>query len=171
MYTLVTTFFLLNLFFPTAFSEAAATEAAAQPASSGKIDPRIVATSDQYLKTVLAGDPAAVSAMYLEDGVLMPSERPMLRGRVAIEQYYREWFKAKITTFTFSHLESPVIGDTAYDVGTYKLTMSPAPGVTITDCGKYNVILKRSEQDWKVAYVIFNSDAPHNAPPSQARAN
>jgi hypothetical protein len=32
----------------------------------------------------------------------------LLRGRAAIEGYYREWFKgpAKVTGFTFTHLES-----------------------------------------------------------------
>ena len=165
MYTLVMTFFLMNFFFPAALPEAAAS-AGAQATSN--IDPQIVASSDQYLKAVLAGDPAAVSAMYLEDAVLMPNEHSILRGRTAIEAYYHEWFKANITAFTFTHLESPVVGNTAYDVGTYKLTMSPVPGVTINDTGKYNVILKRSGREWKAAYVIFNCDAPHQAPPAQA---
>jgi ketosteroid isomerase-like protein len=69
----------------------------------------------------------------------MPPDRPLLRGRAAIENYYRECFKspAKITTFTFTHLESPAVGDTAYDVGTYKQTLSMGSGATLNDKGKY----------------------------------
>lgn len=165
MHTLVMTFFLMNLFFPSALPQAAAS-AGAQ--ATNNIDPQIVASSDQYLKGVLARDPAAVSAMYLEDAILMPNEHSMLRGKTAIEQYYREWFKANITAFTFTHLESSVVGNTAYDVGTYKLTMLPVPGVTINESGKYSVILKRSGREWKAAYVIFNCDSPHQAAPALA---
>ena len=31
--------------------------------------------------------------------------------------------------------------------------------------GKYSVILKRSGADWKIAYLIFNSDSPSQMPP------
>ena len=98
----------------------------------------------------------------------MPPDRPLLRGRAAIENYYRECFKSpvKITTFTFTHLESPAVGDTAYDVGTYKQTLSMGSGATLNDKGKYSVILKRSGGEWKIAYLIYNSDFSPKAPPS-----
>ena len=98
----------------------------------------------------------------------MPTDCPLLRGRAAIEQYYREWFKgpAKVTTFTFTHLESPVLGDTAFDVGTYKQTLSLGPDGTMNLSGKYSVILKRSGGEWKIAYLIFNSDSPSKMPPT-----
>ena len=50
------------------------------------------------------------------------------------------------------------MGDTAYDVGTYKQTLSMGSGATLNDKGKYSVILKRSGGEWKIAYLIYNSD-------------
>jgi ketosteroid isomerase-like protein len=67
----------------------------------------------------------------------------------------------KPTTFTFDHLESTASGDYAYDVGTYKLSMLAGPGRNITDNGKYTAVLKHSSGEWKIAYLIFNSDLPH----------
>jgi ketosteroid isomerase-like protein len=116
---------------------------------------------------MLAGDASAIAAMYREDAALMPTECPLLRRRAAIEQYYLEWFKspAKVTGFTFTHLESPVLGETAYDVGTYRQTLSLGADGTVNISGKYSVILKRSGGEWKIAYLIFNSDSPLKMPP------
>lgn len=127
--------------------------------------------ADKYLNAVLAGDASAVAAMYREDAALMPAECPLLRGRAAIEQYYREWFKspAKVTAFTFTHLESPVLGNTAFDVGTYRQTLSLGEGGTVSVSGKYSVILKRSDGEWKIAYLIFNSDSPSKMPSTTSR--
>jgi uncharacterized protein (TIGR02246 family) len=163
MYILVMTFFLLKTFFPATLL---ALPASASAASVTQADPSVVEGADAYLKAMLAGDESAVVALYREDAVLMPANRPLLQGRTAIEQYYRELFQGpvKITAFTFTHLESAVSGDTAYDVGTYKQTLAVGPGRKVDDSGKYSVILKRTGGEWKIAYLIYNSDFPPKAP-------
>jgi uncharacterized protein (TIGR02246 family) len=161
MYRITTTFFFLSAFLPAMlWAQEATAETPAQ------VDPSVVEGADKYLKAVLAGDASAVAAMYRQDATLMPSDCPLLRGRAAIEQYYREWFKspAKVTDFTFTHLESQVLGETAYDVGTYKQAMSLGAGGSLNLTGKYSVILKRSGAQWKIAYLIFNSDSPSHVP-------
>ena len=169
MYRIAITF-LLSAFFPATLWIQGGQTAAAAPA---QVDPSVVEGADKYLKAVLAGDASAIAAMYGEDAVLMPSECPLLKGRAAIEQYYREWFKgpAKVTAFTFTHLESPVLGDTAFDVGTYRQTLSLGGDNTVNLSGKYSVILKRSGGELKIAYLIFNSDSPSKIPPLRQGAD
>jgi uncharacterized protein (TIGR02246 family) len=127
-----------------------------QPESS------IVKAAEAYLKAVLAGNAAAVAATYREDAVEMPPFREPLKGRRAIEQYYRELFRGqvKITEFTFSHLEVKAAGSVGYTAGTYKQKLSGAPGGPIEDAGNFVVIVKRGGGAWKAAYVIYNSDRP-----------
>jgi uncharacterized protein (TIGR02246 family) len=163
MYRIAITFFLLSAFFPEALRVQGGSTATSAPA---QMDPSVVEGADKYLKAVLAGDASAVAAIYGEDAVLMPNECPLLRGRAAIEQFYREWFKspAKVTAFTFTHLESSVVGETAYDVGTYRQTLSLGAGGTVNVSGKYTVILRRSGGEWKIAYLIFNSDSSSKMP-------
>jgi uncharacterized protein (TIGR02246 family) len=165
MYRIAITFFLLSAFFPEALRVQEGSTAKTAPA---RVDPSVVEGADKYLKAVLAGDASAVAAMYREDAVLMPNECPLLRGRDAIEQFYREWFKspAKVTAFTFTHLESPVVGETAYDVGTYRQTLALGTGGTVNVSDKYSVILRRSGGGLKIAYLIFNSDSPSKMPPT-----
>lgn len=162
MYRVITTFCFLSAFFPAVLWALGGTSTE----SPARVDPSVVEGADKYLKAVLAGDTSAIAAMYRDDAALMPAECPLLRGRAAIEGYYREWFKgpAKVTAFTFTHLESPVLGETAYDVGTYRQTLSLGAGGTVNISGKYSVILKRSGADWKIAYLIFNSDSPSQMP-------
>lgn len=168
MYRIIATFFL-SAFLPAILWAQGATSAE----TPAQIDPSVVDGADKYLKAVLSGNASVIAAMYREDAVLMPTDCSLLRGRGAIEQYYREWFKSpsKVTGFTFTHLESPVLGETAYDVGTYRQILSLGADRTLSLTGKYSVILKRSGGEWKIAYLIFNSDSPSNVPPPPQRAD
>ena len=164
MHRIATTFFFLSAFLPATQS----LHGASGVDIATKVDPSVVEGGDKYIKAVLAGDASAVAAMYREDGLLLPADCPLLRGRFAIEHFYRDWFNgpAKVTAFTFNHLESSVLGDAAFDVGTYSQTMSMGPaGGNVDVTGKYTVILKRSGDEWKINYLIFNGDAPSKIPP------
>jgi uncharacterized protein (TIGR02246 family) len=126
------------------------------------VDAAIVKIADDFRKAVLAADARAVAAMYREDGVELPNCAPAAKGRTAIEQRYREFFSTPIrmAAFTFTHAEAVASGDLAYDVGSYEDTLSLPDGSTATDKGKYVAILRRSQGDWKLAHLIYNSDAP-----------
>lgn len=137
------------------------TVASAEPAAN----PEIVKAADRYRAAVLAGDARAVAATYAEDGAELPPGHPMVRGRRAIEQRFLDLFQgAKVTAFTFSHLETTADGDTAYDAGTYEQRLALPSGQTVDDTGKYVAVLKRIQGEWKAAYVIYNSDGVAPSP-------
>ncbi len=130
--------------------------------------PEIVRVADAYVRAMLASDAATAAALYQEDGVEMPSCRPLVKGRAAIEQYFRGLMKeVKITAFVLTHTESTISGDTAYDVGTYTQRLSTRDGM-VDDVGKYIVVLERTGGDWKIAYAIHNSDRPSPTAPGSA---
>jgi uncharacterized protein (TIGR02246 family) len=141
---------------------AAGARAFPQAKQAGAADPAIKAVADDYVKASLAGDAKAIAALYTEDAVEMPPNGPMVKGRAAIEKYYTGVMGSgtKLTTFTITHLESHASGDTAYDVGTYNQSLTPAGGAPVSDSGKYVVLLKKAGGAWKVAYAIYNSDSP-----------
>lgn len=140
--------------------------AMAGPSSKNQHDPAIIAEADGYLKAVLAGDARAVAAMFDDDAILMPPNQPALHGRLPIQHFYDRWFHSPMqpTAFTFDHLEATVTGDSAYDVGTYKISIAAGPGGNVDETGKYTAVLKRSAGEWKIAYLIFNSDLPPQPP-------
>lgn len=135
-------------------------------------DPAIERVAEAYRTAVLARDAAAVAAVFRDDAVEMPPCHPPVRGRAAIERYYREFFGApqKLTEFLLSPSEVVVAGDFAYNVGTARRTISVPGGPPLAGSGKYMVLLKRSGADWKVAYAIYNDDqAAPPMPPGAAR--
>src|SRR4030095_6392600 len=115
-----------------------------------------------YVKASLAGDPKAIIALYADDAVEMPPNQPMLKGKAAIEQYYQAMFGGgmKLTTFTLTHLDSAAMGEHGYDVGTYQQTLSPPNATTVSESGKYTVIVKRAGGEGKGAYGAYKSDPP-----------
>ncbi len=122
----------------------------------------IKAIADKYVKAALANDAKAIAALYADDAVEMPPNQPMVKGKAAIQAYYEKEFSGgtKMTAFTVSHLDSSATGDHGYDVGTYQQTVSLPNASTVSDTGKYTVIVKRVGSEWKVAYAIYNSDQP-----------
>ena len=126
------------------------------------LDPAVVQRADAYAAAVLAGDPIKIAAFYTDDGVEMMPGRQWAQGRTAIQALHQELCSGpvKVTGFSFTHLESSIVGDTAYDVGTYRETMTvPGAGGPVEDVGKYVAILKRANGEWKAAYAIYNSDS------------
>jgi ketosteroid isomerase-like protein len=117
-----------------------------------------------------ASDLPAITAMFQEDAILMPPNQSLLQGKAAIERFYGGLCHGpvKLTAFTFAHLEARAAGDVAFDIGTYKQTFAVSPGRTVDDAGKYDVILKRVGSEWKIAYLIFNSDLPPQPHPMTA---
>ena len=159
MYLLPLIFSLFSILFGTTLWPSVA---AAGPTPTKHNDRSIIERADSYLKAVLAGDVGAVTANFDDDAILMLPNQPSLRGMVAIQHFYEGWCHGpmKPTAFTFDHIEAIASGDYAYDVGTYKLSMLAGPGRNIADNGKYTVVLKHSGGEWKIAYLIFNSDLP-----------
>jgi len=92
----------------------------------------------------------------------MPPDHPAVRGRAAIEGYYRQVFSgpAKLSAFRLTHRESSVAGDVAYLTGDSTITVTPPGAPPIAQTGKYVVVLKRSGGKWLVADAIHNADGP-----------
>jgi uncharacterized protein (TIGR02246 family) len=111
---------------------------------------------------------AAIAKLYAPDGVAMHPNAPAAKGRAAIEAFHKafgqQWMMHGIT---ITSTATKVMGDTAYDIGTYKQgIMSMKGGPQIDDTGKYVVLLKKDASgNWWVTHSISNSDNP---PPGAA---
>ena len=112
---------------------------------------------------------AAIAKLFVADGVEMAPNTPAARGRAAIEAYHKafgqQWM---MHGMTITPAETKVMGDTAYDIGTYKQQiMSMKGGGVIDDKGKYVVLLKKDGSgNWLITHAIYNSDLPLPPPPA-----
>ena len=124
----------------------------------------ITALGQAYHDAVLAGDAAAVAAVYTEDATEMPPNMVARQGRAAIEEAYGAG--PSMTAFTITTTETRGFGDLAYDMGTWTATMQmEGMEEPYQDAGKYMAICeKQADGTWLMKVAIWNSDIPLPVP-------
>ena len=112
----------------------------------------IRANIGRWLELVRAKDAAAIAQLYAEDGAVMPPNMPMAQGRDAVQRTWQSMLQAPgDLTFQTEQMVFSSSGDMALDRGTYRFG---------EDIGKYVVVWRKIDGEWKAAADIFNSDRP-----------
>lgn len=120
----------------------------------------VARTTARLLSAVNASDLAGVLGVWSADGVLMPPHHPSVRGRPAIERYFKQLFAQTRLTFSFTSSEIHVSGDTAFERVEYAVSARPVrDGLELQDVGKgLHVYRRQPNGSWKLALDIWNSD-------------
>ncbi|UCG62482.1 MAG: SgcJ/EcaC family oxidoreductase [Candidatus Zixiibacteriota bacterium] len=116
---------------------------------------------EAWQEAVAARDIDACTSFYAPDGVEMLSNSPAAEGPEAIYQWYADWiFDTTITnSFHTDFIEVAASGDLAYERGTWQFVMETEDG-PIEDYGKYVIVWKKIDGEWKALIDISNSDIP-----------
>jgi uncharacterized protein (TIGR02246 family) len=112
--------------------------------------------NDVWTAAFNKGDAAAVRALYTEDAYVLPPGSAMVKGRAAIEAFWREAAQqmsdAKLTTIDVL----PLGRSAAREIGTVTLKTKSQPPQEVV--GKYVVVWRKIGRDWKLATDIWNTD-------------
>jgi uncharacterized protein (TIGR02246 family) len=144
---------------------------------------------DRYIAAINDGDVGGATALWTDDGALLPPGQPAAIGKEAIRAWYQTNFSQADADIDIRPDETKVAGDVAFERGTFTLTLvpkaptpptPPSPGAaTGTPPGpaaadvvppgagqdmKYVVVLRRDGGGWKIAYNLWNADAPAATP-------
>ena len=102
-------------------------------------------------------DWAACANCYTEDGVLLPPNAPMVRGRSNIEAFIAQFPPCR--DFKVTLIEIDGVGDLAYVVAAYSITYSPEGAEPFTDTGKELLVLKKqADGSWAYYAECFSTD-------------
>lgn len=101
------------------------------------------------------GDAAGVAACYTSDGMVLPPGAEAQSGTAAISAFWDAGMKAGLATVKLITLEAEQQGDTAHEVG--RAEIYDANGALV-DAGKYIVVWKRVDGEWKLHRDIWNSN-------------
>ena len=116
--------------------------------------PAIEAANKQFIAAVAKGDAAALAGMYTAAGVAFPPNGEPTKGRAAIQKMWQGVIASGIKGATLTTSEVETHGDTAYEVGNYEMKVD---GGKVVDRGKYIVIWKREQGQWRLHRDIWNS--------------
>jgi uncharacterized protein (TIGR02246 family) len=112
--------------------------------------------NDVWTAAFNKGDAAAVAALYTEDAYVLPAGSAMVKGRAAIEAFWRQAAQqmsdAKLTTVDVL----PLGRSAAREIGTVTLKTKSQPPQEVV--GKYVVVWRKIGRDWKLATDIWNTD-------------
>ena len=104
-------------------------------------------------------------SLWSDDIVTLTQGEPPVIGkdanRAAISRLREESSEVQITDYILSFNEVKIVGDWAFEWGTYSGTVKPvAGGDAIRTTGKVIRVLKKdSDGSWKIARAMYDSDA------------
>jgi ketosteroid isomerase-like protein len=105
---------------------------------------------------------AKLGSMYAEDAIAFPPNADMVKGRAAIQAFWKGLIDAGMKA-TLEPVDTESEGNLGIEVGKY--TILDASGKTV-DQGKYVVTWKKGNDGWKLYRDIWNSSMPA-APPAK----
>lgn len=123
----------------------------------------IEAINQREVQAALAGDTAMMMSQWTDDFVLLPPAGPILRGRSAIADVFRGVEnRVEVLEAVFDIQEVKVLGDHAFQWGTYQQSVRPrAGGEAVRSGGKLMRILQRQpDGSWKMYRTISTVDPP-----------
>jgi uncharacterized protein (TIGR02246 family) len=121
----------------------------------------IDATNRAFEMAVSRSDGAAVAALYTADGQLLPVQNDFVTGTQAIAAFWQGAFNAGIKGGSLETVEMESHGDTAHEVGTYRLLDANGK---VLDHGKYIVIWKKEGSRWKIHRDIWTTSIAPEQP-------
>jgi len=110
------------------------------------------------------GDVTEITEMLADDVVIMVPNEPVQEGKAACAAFVDNTIAGLLEEFdrriAYVSAEVRVLGDCAFDRGTFSFTVTPrAGGDTSRERGKYLFLYSRTADDsWKIARVIVNLD-------------
>jgi uncharacterized protein (TIGR02246 family) len=117
----------------------------------------IGAANEKFMAAARQGDPAALAALYTENGQLLPPNADVMDGRAAIQAFWQAALGMGIEDAKLESVEVADHGDTAIEVGRFTLYGAEKQ---MLDQGKYIVVWKQEAGEWKLHRDIFNSSMP-----------
>ncbi len=134
--------------------------------ASERVDYRaqIDAANRKVHETLALQDAAAIANLYTVDGWMLPPNQDFVKGHKEIQTFWEvALILGGLRGMTITTIEVEGAGDTAHEVGTYVFKSDDG---RILDQGKFIVVWKLVDGEWKLHRDISNSSFP--PPPAQA---
>ena len=117
---------------------------------------QILANITSFSNAYMNLDYETIANSYTEDGVILPPGADIITGREAIKKRWTLPEGVKIPLHKITPTEITVIGDIAHDIGYYEGRTLKKDGTEVSWKGKYLIIWKKINGDWKIYADAWN---------------
>jgi len=124
---------------------------------STEIRNAIAAANQKFLSAFSRGDAAGLAATYTSNGQAFPTNSDIIEGRTALQGFWQVVLDMGIKSATLETIELDIQGNAAIEIGKYTLQ---GAGGQILDAGKYLVVWKQEDGQWKWHRDIWNTSMP-----------
>jgi uncharacterized protein (TIGR02246 family) len=132
----------------------------ASPTRAEDVKAAIEAANAKMEKDYAAGDAKAIAEAYTEDGVMLPPDATVVKGRDAIAKLWKSWIDQGLKNLKLKSTDIEASGDIAYEVGDFSLDVPGEDGSMTPAPGNYVVVWKKgADGAWQLKVDTWN-DAP-----------
>ena len=116
----------------------------------------IISGAKAFSQHVINAEYDKIAACYTVDAKIFPSNTKIIEGREKIRQYWVLPEGVRTIAHKTMASEIKIIGDEAYDYGYYEGKTRRANGEEVSWKGKYVIIWKKIDGNWKMYLDIWN---------------
>lgn len=102
-------------------------------------------------------DAAGIARLYAEDAVVMPPNQDLIHGRNNIEGFWRGLMTAGVRSVQLETQNTEQYGEVIAELGRFTVVIERNQ---VIDEGKYLVLWKQENGQWKLFRDIWNSSRP-----------
>ena len=113
--------------------------------------------NDEFEAAFERSDAAAIANLYTPNGLLLPTGMNAIQGSAGIEAFWQGAMEMGIKRVKLDSQDVEELTDTAIELGHYTLF---GPNDQLLDQGKYLVVWKEQQGQWKLYQDIWNSSMP-----------
>lgn len=121
---------------------------------------KILDNTASFSQHYMNSEPAKIAACYTIDGKIFPGKSKIIEGLEDIEKRWTIPEDVKILKHKVTPSEIRIVKKYAYDYGYYEGETLKANGETVPWQGKYVIVWKKVDKDWKIYLDIWNTVDP-----------
>jgi uncharacterized protein (TIGR02246 family) len=125
--------------------------------ASTNIDAEIRKANNKFESAFKERDAAGIARLYTLNGMLLPTGGEIITGRIAIQEFWQGAMQMGVKEVKLDSIEIEQLDQTAVELGNYTLG---GEGGQQLDRGKYIVVWKKENDEWKLQKDIWNSSVP-----------
>lgn len=147
--------------FQRVFSVLALLVLSSQAFASKAEEKAIRSVIDSWKKAMAAKNLDKTVSFYAADAVMMPPNKDSIKGEAGIKTEWKSMFELPNVKISIKpdKVEVASSGDMAYELGFYDISFTDN-GKPVSDKGKYCVVWKKINGEWKGVVDIFNTSVP-----------